>query len=141
MPTVANDPITEFKLQTLFKAAKGFCRACASGRCINFRARAVDLAGNSIAPDALLDDIYNCASGDPLPALRTSRRAGAGPPPETRSLNSPGESLERIVIRQQLRYAYRQPSRSAISRHPKTSAEMAETHACSTSLSFPPPPI
>ncbi len=135
---VANDPITEFKLQTSFKAAKGSLPRLRFGALYKFRARAADLAGNSIAPDAALDDIYNLPPQgipylryEPIAAPVLVYRQQLDP------LVSPGESLERIVIRSN----FDTNIASVAERHiapPKTSVEMAETHGMLDTSAGPP---
>ena len=135
---VANDPITEFKLQTVFKAAKGTLPRLRFGALYKFRARATDLAGNSIAPDAALDDIYTL----PPQGIQYLRyEPVAAPVLVLRQLldpnTTPGESLERIVIRSN----FDTHIASITERHiapPKTSQEMAETHGMLNTPAGPP---
>jgi len=57
--TPANPATTAIKLEASFTVQKGTLPRLRFGTRYQFRVRAVDLAGNSFPPDAVLDDIYN----------------------------------------------------------------------------------
>jgi hypothetical protein len=115
-------------LETSFTAAKGTLPRLRFGALYQFRARAVDLAGNSLPHDAVLDDIYNLPPQpmrylryEPVTAAVVVLRAPLGPD------TTPGESVERIVVRSN----FDTHIAGVSERHivpPKTSAEMAELH-------------
>lgn len=125
---VQNKAATAFKLETDFKAAPGTLPRLRFNVKYRLRARAVDLAGNSVPfgdPRERPDAPWMQSTGDitytrfepvssPALALRKS------PPP-------PGESLARLVIRSN----YDTEIEEASERHvapPKTSQQLAETH-------------
>ena len=100
-PASPDNPATSaFKLETDFTVTKGTLPRLRFGALYQFRARAVDLAGNSLGSDAVLDDIFNLPP-QPMPYLRYE----PVPPPvlvlrQPLSMdNTPGESVERMVIR------------------------------------------
>jgi len=115
-------------LQTSFTAQKGSLPRLRFGALYQFRARAVDLAGNSFAPDAVLDEIYNLPQ-QPTPYLRYEPIAA--PAIVLRQLLdpilTPGESGNRIVIRSNFNSHIAALSERHIA-PPKTTIEMAETH-------------
>lgn len=121
---------TEFQLETAFEPLPGSLPRLRFGRTYRFRVRAVDLAGNSIGPEAD-DDAH--ASG----SIFFGRFDPINPPAIVpRSELTEGESVERMVIRSN----YDQTTASWVAgttyaetndRHvvpPKTSQEMAEGH-------------
>src|SRR5262249_44135122 len=110
------------------------------GALYQFRARAVDLAGNSIPSDAVLDDIYSLPP-QPVPYLRFEPVIAPAVvlrqklDPNT----TPGESVNTIVVRSNF-----DTHIAAISeRHiapPKTSQNMAEAHGMLDTTAGPPDP-
>ena len=124
----ANPATTAMQLQTSFTAQKGTLPRLRFGAQYQFRVRAVDLAGNSFAPSAVLDSIYNLPP-QPTPYLRYEPvvapavvlRQALGP------VQTPGESGDRIVIRSNFNTHIAAVSERHIA-PPKTSETMAETH-------------
>ena len=136
--TPSNPATTGIKLETAFTAQKGTLPRLRFGAQYQFRARAVDLAGNSFQPDAVLDDIYNLPP-QPIPYLRYE--PVAAPAVVLRQALSPvatpGESGDRIVIRSN----YNTHIAAVSERHiapPKTSEIMAETHGMLDTPAGPP---
>jgi hypothetical protein len=136
--TPSNPATTGMKLETSFSVQKGTLPRLRFGALYQFRARAVDLAGNSLPPDAALADIYNIPP-QPIPYLRYEPvaapavvlRHALGP------LTTPGESGDRIVIRSN----YSTHIAAVSERHiapPKTSEIMAETHGMLDTPAGPP---
>jgi hypothetical protein len=136
--TPSNSATTGIKLETSFTVQKGTLPRLRFGAQYQFRGRAVDLAGNSFPPDAVLADIYNLPP-QPIPYLRYEPvaapavvlRQALGP------LTTPGESGDRIVIRSN----YNTHIAATSERHiapPKTSETMAETHGMLDTLTGPP---
>lgn len=138
-PQDAGNPASsDFKLETSFEVTKGTLPRLRFGALYQFRARAVDLAGNSLPPDATLSDVYNIPP-QPLPYLRYE------PVPAPVLVlrkpidlaTTPGESVERIVIRS----SYNTHIAGVSERHiapAKTSHEMAETHGMLDTAAGPP---
>jgi hypothetical protein len=136
----ANPTSTTFRLETSFTVTKGTLPRLRFGALYQFRARAVDLAGNSIPSDAVLDDIYNLPP-QPVPYLRFEPVIAPAVvlrqklDPNT----TPGESVNVIVVRSNF-----DTHIAAISeRHiapPKTSQNMAETHGMLDTTAGPPDP-
>lgn len=96
-PTLG-EPMTPFKLRTDFDVHPGTLPELRFGDRYRVRARAVDLAGNSIPLSAHTDDAYLAPGGGAeLPYLRFE----PVPPPLVvlRNPVGPGGSLERLVIR------------------------------------------
>ncbi len=135
---VANPATTDFKLETGFTVTKGTLPRLRFGARYQFRARAVDLAGNSPPPGAVLDDAYGIPP-QPVPYLRYEPvaapvlvlRQPLGPD------TTPGESLDRIVIRSN----YDSHIAAVSERHvapAKTAAEMAEAHGMLDTAAGPP---
>jgi hypothetical protein len=134
----ANPATTAFKLETQFTVTKGTLPRLRFGALYQFRARAVDLAANSLPHDAVLDDIFNLPPR-PVPYLRYEPvpppvlvlRAALGPD------TTPGESVERMVIRSNFNTHI-----AAISeRHmapPKATHEMVELHGMVDTPAGPP---
>ncbi|HKE34476.1 MAG TPA: hypothetical protein VKB66_04710 [Candidatus Acidoferrum sp.] len=137
---VTNPANTDFKLETSFTVTKGTLPRLRFGALYQFRARAVDLAGNSIPNDAVLDDIYNLPP-QPAPYLRFEPVIAPAVvlrkklDPNT----TPGESVNTVVVRSNF-----DKHIAAISeRHiapPKTSQNMAETHGMLDTPAGPPDP-
>ena len=136
----ANPASTTFRLETSFTVTKGTLPRLRFGALYQFRARAVDLAGNSVPNDAVLDDIYNLPP-KPVPYLRYEPVIAP-----TLVLRqeldpniTPGESVNTIVVRSNF-----DTHVAAISeRHiapPKTSEDMAETHGMLDTPAGPPDP-
>jgi hypothetical protein len=130
-PTV-DEPLTPFKMTSSFTVRPGSLPELRFGRRYRIRARAVDLAGNSIALAAATPlELVAPAGGAQLPYLRFE----PVPPPLVvlRAEPGAGGSLERLVIRS---YNSSQSLDTAAStetdeRHvapPKTSVQLAELH-------------
>ncbi|CAA9215086.1 MAG: hypothetical protein AVDCRST_MAG76-320 [uncultured Acidimicrobiales bacterium] len=124
---------TEFKLETGFIPVEGSLPRLRFGRRYAFRARAVDLAGNSVG----FDDPDDAHASEPL----IYNRFEPVPPPAIvpRAKFGEGESVERMVIRSDFdqtatQYAAVNPAyQPSNDRHvvpPKTSQLLAETHGC-----------
>ena len=136
--TPANPATTAIKLEASFTVQKGTLPRLRFGTRYQFRVRAVDLAGNSFPPDAVLDDIYNLP---PQPISYLRYEPAAAPAIVLRRAldpaGTPGESGNRIVIRSNF-----DTHIAAISeRHiapPKTSETMAETHGMLDTPAGPP---
>jgi hypothetical protein len=138
-PTTPSNPATTgIKLETSFTVQKGTLPRLRFGAQYQFRARAVDLAGNSLPPDSVLADIYNLPP-QPIPYLRYEPvaapavvlRHALGP------VTTPGESGDRIVIRSN----YNTHVAAVSERHiapPKTTETMAETHGMLDTSAGPP---
>ncbi|HWY45335.1 MAG TPA: hypothetical protein VNX66_17690 [Candidatus Sulfotelmatobacter sp.] len=134
----ANPATTAFKLETNFTVTKGTLPRLRFGALYQFRARAADLAANSIPHDTVLDDIFNLPP-QPMPYLRYEPvpppvlvlREALGPD------TTPGESVERMVIRSNF-----DTHIAAISeRHmapPKATHEMVELHGMLDTAAGPP---
>jgi hypothetical protein len=136
--TPSNPATTAIKLETAFTVQKGSLPRLRFGAQYQFRARAVDLAGNSFPPDAILADNYNLPP-QPTPYLRYEPvaapavvlRTALGP------TTTPGESGNRIVIRSN----YNTHIAAVSERHiapPKTTETMAETHGMLDTPAGPP---
>lgn len=140
-----NDPITPFKLRTSFQPVKGSLPRLRFGKSYRLRARTVDLAGNSLLlkeagdtqarPASTTEFTYRRFEPVDAPALVLRR-----PLSEEKT---PGESLERLVIRSFNDYAPANPAKDdraevdstktqeQCDRHvvpPRTSQQMAEVH-------------
>jgi hypothetical protein len=134
----ANPATTAMQLQTSFTAQKGTLPRLRFGAQYQFRVRAVDLAGNSFAPSAVLDSVYNLPP-QPTPYLRYEPvvapavvlRQALGP------VRTPGESGDRIVIRSNFNTHIAAVSERHIA-PPKTSETMAETHGMLDTPAGPP---
>ena len=116
-----NEPLGEIDLQPLLEALPGSLPRLRFGHLYRLRVRAVDLAGNSLPakhPDwNKATDVFSYKRYEPV----------SSPILVLRDSLSPGESLERMVIRSN----YDTPAVEDNQRHvvpPKTSQEMAETH-------------
>jgi hypothetical protein len=134
----SNQATTQIKLETSFTVQPGTLPRLRFGAQYQFRARAVDLAGNSFSHKAVLADIYNLPA-QPIPYLRYEPvaapvvvlRASLGPD------TTPGESVETIVIRSNFETHIAATSERHIA-PPKTSQTMAETHAMLDTRAGPP---
>ena len=124
-----NNPATgAFPLQASFAAAPGTLPALRFGRSYRFRARAVDLAGNGLAFDPTATAVsFAWATA---PQLYGRMEPVQSPPLIPHDASTPGEHLERIVVRSEF-YDTPDASVTPSSRHvvpPSTSEEMAEAH-------------
>jgi hypothetical protein len=138
-PASAANPATPaFKLETDFTVTKGTLPRLRFGALYQFRARAVDLAGNSLGSDAVLDDIYNLPP-QPMPYLRYE----PVPPPvlvlrQPLSMDAtPGESVERLVIRSNFDTHIAGTSERHMA-PPKATHEMVELHGMLDTPAGPP---
>ena len=124
----ANPAITAIKLETSFTVQKGTLPRLRFGTRYQFRARAVDLVGNSLPPHAPISSIYNLPP-QPVPYLRYEPviapvvvlRQALDP------TSTPGESSDRMVIRSNFDTHIGALSERHIA-PPKTSQTMAEEH-------------
>ncbi len=136
----ANPANTTFKLETSFSVTRGTLPRLRFGALYQFRARSVDLAGNSIPSDAVLDDVYNLPP-QPLPYLRYEPVIAPAVvlrqklDPNT----TPGESVHTIVVRSNFDTHIAAKSERHIA-PPKTSQNMAETHGMLDTPAGPPDP-
>jgi len=136
--TPQNPATTQIHLETNFTVQKGTLPRLRFGALYQFRARAVDLTGNSIPYDAVLDDVYNLPP-QPVPYLRCEPvsapvvvlRVSLDP------VGTPGESLDRIVIRSNFNTHIAGVSERHIA-PPKTSQTMAEEHGMLDTPAGPP---
>ena len=135
---VRNSASSDFKLETVFHVTKGTLPRLRFGALYQFRARAVDLAGNSLPFDATLSDNYNLPP-QPTPYLRyepvTAPVLVLRKPIDPAT--TPGESVERIVIRSN----YNTHVPTVAERHiapAKSSHEMAELHGMLDTPAGPP---
>ena len=136
--TPANPATTEFKLEAQFRVTKASLPRLRFGALYQFRARAVDLAGNSQPLSAVLADNFNLPP-QPIAYLR----AEPVPPPvlllrqALSPTETPGESFDRIVIRSNFNTHI-----AAVSeRHivpPKTTDDMLEWHGMLDTAAGPP---
>ena len=134
----SNPATTAIKLRTSFTAQKNSLPRLRFGAQYQFRARAVDLAGNSFAPDATLDEIYNLPPQpisylrhEPVVAPAIVLRQALDP------IATPGESGNRIVIRSNFNTHIAAVSERHIA-PPKTTEVMAETHGMLDTPAGPP---
>jgi len=123
-----NPAQTDFKLAVRFKPVKGTLPRLRFGASYQIRARAVDLAGNSLAADA---DIPASFSIPAQPTAYLRYEPVAAPVVVLREALSPdttpGESMQTIAIRSN----FNTPAGGPSERHlapPKVSEEMAEVH-------------
>jgi hypothetical protein len=134
----SNPATTAMQLQTSFTAQKGTLPRLRFGAQYQFRARAVDLAGNSFAPSATLDSIYSLP---PQPMAYLRYESVAAPAVVLRQaldpVGTPGESGDRIVIRSNFNTHIDVVSERHIA-PPKTSENMAETHGMLDTTAGPP---
>jgi hypothetical protein len=124
----SNPATTDLKLQTSFTVQKGTLPRLRFGAHYQFRVRAVDLAGNSFTPDAVLDANFSLPPQpiqylryEPVVAPAVVLRQALGP------VATPGDSGDRIVIRSNFNTHITAVSERHIA-PPKTSETMAETH-------------
>ena len=133
-----NPATTQIHLETAFKVQKGTLPRLRFGATYQFRARAVDLAGNSIPHDAVLDDISNLP---PQPVLYLRCEPVSAPAVVLRApldpVGTPGESLNRIVVRSNFNTHIAGVSERHLA-PPKTSETMAEEHGMLDTPSGPP---
>ena len=134
----SNPATTALQLQTSFTAQKGTLPRLRFGAQYQFRVRAVDLAGNSFASDAVLDATYSLPPQpiaylryEPIVAPAVVLRQPLGP------VTTPGESGDRIVIRSNFDTHIAAVSERHIA-PPKTSEAMAETHGMLDTAAGPP---
>ena len=123
-----NPPETDFPLQVAYAATPGTLPVLRYARSYRFRARAVDLAGNSVAfSSAPTTFSFNWGTKP----LRYGRlEPVVSPPLIPHDPRTVGEHLERLVIRSEFWYT---PNSTVLpsSRHvvpPSTTEEMAEAH-------------
>ena len=142
-PTFAPQPLsnsatTAMQLQTSFTVQNGTLPRLRFGAQYQFRVRAVDLAGNSFAPDATLDAAFSLP---PQPIQYLRYEPVAAPAVVLRQALSPvatpGESGDRIVIRSNFNTHIEAVSERHIA-PPKTSETMAETHGMLDTAAGPP---
>ena len=130
-PTL-NEPVTPFKMKTGFTVVPGTLPELRFGLKYRLRARAVDLAGNSVALSANAPDMLIApANGASLPYLRFEP---VSPPVVVLQVPAPaGASLENVVIRSQNTTPALDtlPTTDSDHRHiapPRVSERMAEHH-------------
>jgi hypothetical protein len=136
--TPTNPATTDIKLETSFTVQPGTLSRLRFGAQYQFRARAVDLAGNSFSDKAVLAAIYNLPPQpiaylryEPVAAPIVVLRAALG------ADTTPGESVETIVIRSNFDTHIAATSERHIA-PPKTSQTMAETHGMLDTPAGPP---
>jgi hypothetical protein len=123
-----NPAQTEFKLQVSFLPVKGTLPRLRFGASYQVRARAVDLAGNSLAPDASIPASFSIP---PQPVAYLRHEPVAAPVVVLRQALSPdttpGESVQTLAIRSN----FNTPAAGPSERHlapAKVSEETAEVH-------------
>jgi hypothetical protein len=134
----SNPATTDFKLEASFTAPKGTLPRLRFGAQYQFRARAVDLACNSLPFDAPINGIYTIPP-QPIPYLRYEPvvapavvlRENLDP------VGTPGESGNRMVIRSNFDTHIAAVSERHIA-PPKTSQTMAEEHGMLDTPAGPP---
>ncbi len=100
-----NQPVTPFKLQASFKVVAGTLPQLRFGRCYRIRARAVDLAGNSMALGDKLTDLLSqlyALPQDPEGLAYLRYEPVAAPLVVIRdptAITGPGSAVDRLVIR------------------------------------------
>jgi len=119
----------EYGLETSFTPKPGSLPRLRFGHSYRMRVRVVDLAGNSVPPETA----DGSAASDPVEYARHEPVSTPIVTPRTDLAKSPGETLERMVIRtyNEVPAKDTQPSPEACERHiapPKTSESMAEWH-------------
>ena len=133
-----NTASTDAKLETDFTVTKGTLPRLRFGALYQFRARAVDLAGNSLPPGAVLDDTYNIP---PQPVPYQRYEPVVAPVVVLREPlgadTTPGESVERIVVRSNFDTHIAAVSERHIA-PPKTAHDMAEAHGMLDTPAGPP---
>ncbi len=134
----SNPATTVMQLQTSFTVQNGTLPRLRFGVHYQFRVRAVDLAGNSFAPDAALDATYSLPPQpiqylryEPVAAPAVVLRRALDP------VATPGESGDRIVIRSNFNTRIQAVSERHIA-PPKTSENVAETHGMLDTPAGPP---
>lgn len=125
-----NTALTQFKLETKFRARPGSLPRLRFGWTYRVRARMVDLAGNSpFGPD---DAAFKNTQPQVTPEFRFHRFEPLSPPPLVlRAVPVEGESLERLVVRSAIQDTPPDIANQTSERHvvpPKTSQLMAERH-------------
>jgi Subtilase family len=142
-----NEPVTPFHLKTTFSVAPRSLPSLRFGRRYRIRARVVDVAGNSLAPDDPLATEMSAAFAipraeegfaylryEPVPAPQMVRR-------DDEAITGEGSALDRLVIRTfntDPSLDGTAPEVSGSDRHivpPRTSVEMAERHGMLDDLS------
>jgi len=124
-----NTPTGTFELQIDYSATPGTLPVLRFGRSYRFRARAVDMAGNSV-PFSPAADAASFTWASPA-AFYGRMEPVATPFVMPTAARTPGEHLERIVIRSNYDIPDSDPSILHSARHivpPVTSVEMAEAH-------------
>ncbi|HEV8578674.1 MAG TPA: hypothetical protein VGX68_06280 [Thermoanaerobaculia bacterium] len=126
----ANAAVTQFKLETKFRAKPGSLPRLRFGWKYRVRARMVDLAGNSpFGPD---DAAFADTQIQVTPEFQFTRFEPLAPPPLVlRAVPVEGESLERLVVRSAIQDAPADIANQTTERHvvpPKTSQLLAERH-------------
>ena len=123
-----NPAQTDFKLEVSFKSVKGTLPRLRFGGSYQFRARAVDLAGNSLPLDATIPATFSIPA-QPLTYLRYEPVVSPAVvlrqslSPDT----TPGESVQTLAIRSNFNTPFAGPSERHLA-PPKVSEEMAEVH-------------
>ena len=124
----ANPPTGTFPLQVAYAATPGTLPVLRFGRTYRFRARAVDLAGNSVAFSPAPTPGSTTMSN---PATYARLEPVATPMVIPRTPRTPGEHLELLVIRSEGTGPYDPTKIPTNERHvmaPGTSEELAEAH-------------
>jgi len=123
-----NPPTGTFPLQVAYAATPGTLPVLRFGRSYRFRARAVDLAGNSVTFSSSAPAVSFAWATSPLRYGRLE--PVVSPPVIPHDRRTPGEHLERLVIRSAF-WNTPDSTVAASSRHvvpPSTTEEMAEAH-------------
>lgn len=127
-----NTPVTPFKLQVDFKPTPGSLPKLRFGETYRMRARVVDLAGNSLAPEAAPD---TGLPGEPRAYLRFDPVPSPAVVLQTpiTEQTTPGEALERLVVRTVNTDPSQDtvPTNATAERHiaaPRASVTLAELH-------------
>jgi hypothetical protein len=100
-----NEPVTPFKMKVEYKVVPGSLPALRFGHSYRFRARAVDLAGNSLAPNDPIADALSVGMALPQdPGGFTYLRYEPVAAPlvvmrDAAAVTGPGSAVDRIVIR------------------------------------------
>ncbi|WP_036218029.1 hypothetical protein, partial [Lysinibacillus sphaericus] len=122
---------TELKLKTTFSVPPKTLPTLRFGESYQLRARIVDLAGNSIGPEERTDDCCKLT-----PSVRYRRFEPLNSPVVTQPMDddcnetpmTPGESIERMVIRSSYHKPLLKDSCKRIITVPMVSQDFAETH-------------
>ncbi len=125
-----NEAVTQFKMETALQPKPKSLPRLRYGYSYRLRARAVDLAGNSVfTPD---DPAFAATQAEVTPEVKFRRFEPVSPPAVMlRAKPLEGESLERLVVRSKFDDAPAAIAGQATERHvvpPKTSQAMAEQH-------------